>query len=108
MSQRMIITEEELYELLSYLVSSAHMCVIEPKLYGPQRLIEAASRFIGFALESGQLEGEQFLREFKEDIDEDKFLLATDEEGFFQFLEDTTRRIAKEMKRRVATSEGNL
>jgi hypothetical protein len=101
MSQRMVTTEEDLYELLSFLVSSAHLCVDEPKLYGTFRLVDAASRLIGFALKSGQLEDDQFLREFKEDVDKRKFLVTTDEEGYLQFLEDATRKMAKEMKRRV-------
>jgi hypothetical protein len=101
MSQRMVVSEENLYELLSFLVSSAHLCVTEPRLYGTFRLIDGACRLIGFALGSEQLEDDQFLREFKEDADRRKFLLVTDEEAYFQFLEDATRKMAKEMKRRV-------
>ncbi len=104
MSQRMVVSEEGLYEALSFLVSSAHLCVVEPRLYGTFRLIDAACRLIGFALEGGQLEDDQFLREFKEDADKRKLLLMTDEEAYFQFLEDATRKMAKEMKRR-ATAE---
>jgi hypothetical protein len=104
MSQRMVVSEEELYEVLSFLVSSAHLCVTEPRFYGTFRLIDAACRLIGLALESGKLEDDQFLREFKEDADERKFLLMTDEEGYFRFLEDATRKMAKEMKRRTSVA----
>lgn len=107
MSQRTVVTEESLYELLSFLVSSAHLCVHEPRLYGTFRLVDAACRLIGFALESEQLEDEQFLRDFKEDADKRKFLLFSDEEQYFQFLEDATRTLAKEMKHRVAAGEGD-
>ena len=105
MSQRMAVSEENLYELLSFLVSSAHLCVTEPRYYGTFRLIDAACRLIGFALESEQLEDDQFLREFKGDADRNKFLLVTDEEGYFRFLEDATRRVAKEMKRRASAEQ---
>ena len=101
MSQRTVVTEEDLYELLSFLVSSAHLLVNEPEHYGSFRLIDAACRLIGFALESGRLEDDQFLREFKEDADQKKLLLMTDQEGFLQYLEDATRDVAKEMKRRA-------
>jgi hypothetical protein len=101
MSQRLAITEEELYELLSFLVSSAHLLVNEPEHYGSFRLIDAACRLIGFALESGRLEDDQFLNAFKENADQKKLLLMTDEAGFLQFLEDATRDVAKEMKRRT-------
>ena len=101
MSQRTVVTEEDLYELLSFLVSSAHLLVNEPEHYGSFRLIDAACRLIGFALESGRLEDDQFLRQFKEDADQKKLLLMTDQEGFLQYLEDATRDVAKEMKRRA-------
>jgi len=106
MSQRLAVTEDELYELLSFLVSSAHLLVNEPENYGSFRLIDAACRLVGFALESGRLEGDQFLSDFKEDADRRKLLMMTDEEGFLQFLEDATRDVAKEMKRR-ATVQGS-
>ena len=102
MSQRMVVGEEDLYELLSFLVSSAHLNVGEPRLYGSFRLIDAACRLVGFALESGHLEGDAFLREFKEKADEKKLLMMTDEVRYLQFLEDATRDVAREMKARSA------
>ena len=105
MSQRMVVSEEDLYEVLSFLVSSAHMCVVEPEFYGTFRLIDAACRLTGLALENGQLEADQFLREFKEDADRRKLLLMTDQEGYFQFLEDATQKMAKEMKRRAGAGQ---
>ena len=102
MSQRMVVGEEDLYELLSFLVSSAHLNVGEPRLYGSFRRIDAACRLIGFALESGGLEDDRFLRELKADADQRKLLMMTDEEGYLQFLEDVTRDVAREMKGRAA------
>jgi hypothetical protein len=101
-SERMVVSEEDLYRLLSFLTASAHLCVDEPRLYGTFRLIDAASRLIGFALEGGQLGDDQFLREFKQDVDKRKLLLMTNEQAYSQFLEDATRRIAREMKRRAS------
>jgi len=107
MSQRMAVSEDHLYEVLAFLFSSAHLLVNEPHLYGTFRLIDAATRLIAFALESGQLSDEQFLRQLKEDVDEKKFLLMTDEETYFQMLADATREMAREMKSRAATTEGD-
>jgi hypothetical protein len=101
MSERMVVSEEGLYEILAFLFSSAHLLVNEPHLYGTFRLIDGASRLIGFALDSGQLENEDFLRELKKQVDEKKFLLMTDEDTYFQLLEDATRVMAREMKKRV-------
>ncbi|NIN66620.1 MAG: hypothetical protein GTO63_18425 [Anaerolineae bacterium] len=106
MSQRMVVSEDHLYEVLAFLFSSAHLLVNEPHLYGTFRLIDGASRLIGFALEGGQLSDEQFLRQLKEDVDEKKFLLMTDEETYFQLLADATRDMAREMKSRAAATEG--
>ncbi len=103
MSRGNILTEDDLYDLLSFLVSSALGLINEPKLYGPQRLIDAGCRLIQIALESGQLEDEHFLREFKEEADAGKFLAVSGEEVFTQYLEDATRKLAREMKRRAST-----
>ena len=105
MSQRMVVSEEGLFEVLAFLFSSAHILVNEPHLYGTFRLIDGASRLMGFALESGQLEDQEFLRQLKEDVDQKKFLVMTDEDTYFKLLEDSTRAIAREMKRRAAAKE---
>lgn len=102
MSQRMVVSEEGLYEVLAFLFSSAHILVDEPHLYGTFRLIDGASRLMGFALESGQLEDDQFLRELKDDVDEKKFLMMTDEKTYFELLERATRAMAREMKKRAS------
>lgn len=108
MTQRMVVPEEGLYEVLAFLFSSAHILVNEPHLYGTFRLIDGASRLIGFALESGQLEDEEFLRRLKEDVDQRKFLLMTDEETYFELLEESTRAMARQMKRRAEGREAGL
>jgi hypothetical protein len=100
-SERMVVSEEDLYETLAFLFSSAHLLVNEPHLYGTFRLVDAASRLMGFALESGQLEDDQFLRELKDDVDEKKFLMMTDEKTYLELLERATRAMAREMKKRA-------
>lgn len=107
MSKRMVVSEENVYELLAFLFSSAHLLVNEPHLYGTFRLIDGASRLIGFAIESGQLEDDQFLQDLKADVDKRKFLLMTDQEAYFELLEEATRKIAKEMKTRATASEND-
>jgi hypothetical protein len=104
----MVVSEEDLYEMLSFLIASAHLAVHEPRLYGTFRLVDAAARLIGFALESRQLKDDQFLREFKEEVDEKKFLEGEDEEAYIRFLEEATHTLAKEMIRRAAASDDIL
>jgi hypothetical protein len=99
-STQSFLTEEEMYELLSFLVSSAQLCVSEPKMYGTFRLIDAASRMLGFATQGGQGDDE-FLPDFKAFIDDHKMSLMTDEEGYVKFLQEASRRMARQMKRRA-------
>ncbi|MFC1960828.1 DUF6092 family protein [Chloroflexota bacterium] len=102
MSERLVLSEDDLYKVLSFLVSSAHLCVVEPKLYGTFRLIDAASRLTESVLQEGQLPDDEFLSTFKAETDKGAVLLMTDEQAYIQYLEDMTRMLAKEMKRRSA------
>jgi hypothetical protein len=100
MSDQVCLSKDEVYELLSFLANSAHLCVNEPKLYGTFRLVDAASRMLGFVLDDGGSDDE-FLQELKNFIDDNKLALMTDEEGYIAFLQENTRRLARQMKRRA-------
>ena len=100
MTDQTFLTEEEMYELLSFLVSSAQLCVSEPKMYGTFRLIDGASRMLGFALE-GSDGDDEFLPEFKKFIDDHKLSMMTDEEGYIEFLHEASRLTARQMKHRA-------
>jgi hypothetical protein len=101
MAERMVISEENFYELLSFMVTSAYLSVEEPELYGSFRLIDGACRLIEFALESGQLHDEQFVNEFKEYADIRKHWMMTDESGYLRFLEEATGKLAEELRRQA-------
>jgi hypothetical protein len=100
MSQRKVLSEDEVFELLVFLITSARGCVDEPKLYGTFRLVDAASKLVGFVLEDHPEQSEGFLRDLKQEIDGRKLSLMTDQEGYIQFLGDITREVAQELKRR--------
>lgn len=100
MSQRMVLSEDAAFELLVFLITSARGCVDEPKLYGTFRLVDGASKLIGFVLENHPEQSEGFLRDLKEEIDERKLSLMTDREGYIEFLSDITRKVGQELKRR--------
>jgi hypothetical protein len=104
MEQRMMVTEDDVFELLAFLVTSARLCVDEPRLYGTFRLVDGASRLIGFVLQSDQLEDRQSLQQLKDEIDEKKLLLTTDQEGYVNFLDDLTRKVARELKERAGVA----
>jgi hypothetical protein len=104
MEQRMTIAEDDVFELLAFLATSARLCVDEPKLYGTFRLVDGASRLLGFVLKSDQLEDKQTLQQLKDEIDEKKSLLTTDQEAYFGFLDDLTRKVARELKERASVA----
>jgi len=103
MNQPKVLTEDDAFELLTFLVTSARGCVDEPETYGTFRLIDAASRLLGFLLKGEGVEDGEFYSHLKEEIDEKKFWLMTDEEAYFNFLSEVTRKVAQRLKRR---SEG--
>ena len=100
MNQSKVLSEDEAFELLVFLITSARGCVDEPKLYGTFRLVDAASKLVGFVLENHPEQSEGFLRDLKQEMDERKLSLMTDQEGYIQFLGDITREVAQELKRR--------
>jgi hypothetical protein len=104
MEQRMMVTEDDVFELLAFLATSARLCVDEPKLYGTFRLVDGASRLLGFVLKSDQMEDRQSLQQLKDEIDEKKLLLTTDQEAYFNFLDDLTRKVARELKERASVA----
>ncbi len=99
-----MLTEDEVFELLAFLVSSARLCVDEPKLYGTFRLVDAASRLLGFVLQSDQVQDKRSVQQLKDEIDEKKFLMTTDQEGYVKFLDDLTRKVARELKKRASAA----
>jgi len=107
MNQPKVLTEDDAFELLTFLVTSARGCVDEPETYGTFRLIDAASRLLGFLLKGEGVEDGEFYSHLKEEIDEKKFWLVTDLEAYFNFLSEVTRKVAKRLKRR-AESQGGM
>jgi len=93
---------EYLFELALFLATSARNCIDEPPLYGPFRLLDALSRLADFPEHDKSLNRDTFLKEVKVFVDEKKFLVTTDVEGFTQAADELVERFAKELKRRSA------
>lgn len=82
--------KEELFELLVYMAASAAGLRGEPKIYGPQRLIEASQRLAKIMLQEEENEG---LKELVQIIEDGKRKSMTDEEGFYQMLDAVTEKL---------------
>lgn len=99
MSSSGIELKGDFLNLLAFLVTSARGCVDEPKLYGPFRLIDGASRLIGI-LEEAHM-ADEFLVEIKRKMDEGKYKYLTDamdKFAFIQFLDDLTLDFVDKLK----------
>lgn len=93
---------EYLFELALFLATSARNCIDEPPLYGPFRLLDAISRLADLPEHAEGLDEDPFLKEVKAFVDEKKFLVTTDVEGFTRAADELVKRFAKELKRRSA------
>ncbi|MHB8614018.1 MAG: DUF6092 family protein [Candidatus Dormibacteraceae bacterium] len=105
MAQHLVVNERDAFDLLAHLVASAEICTFEPHYYGTFRLIDAASRLAGSMLKTADPD-DQWLREFKREIDQKKVSMMWDREGYYQFLREVPAKVAQEMKRRDAETSG--
>jgi hypothetical protein len=78
--------EQEFFELTCYMVTSARNLIKENRLYGPFRLIDAASRLID-VLEKLDLKSPR-LETIQKQIEEGKDTVMESEEKFTAFLEN--------------------
>ncbi len=90
------ILRDKHFQLLAFLITSARGCVDEPKLYGPLRLLDAASRLIDIMEDEGRSSEE--ISRLKELIDENIDVLMYDEEEFIRLLDELTKELAKIIK----------
>jgi hypothetical protein len=104
--KREITGNEYLLEIAVFLAASARGCVDEPSSYGSFRLIDALSRLIDLPRYAPCLNDDPFLRGIKAEIDEKKFLVMSDPEGFRNFLDELVRRFAMELKNRAGAQAG--
>ena len=103
MDKSCVLIEEHYYELLSFLISSSYLLSQGEEfeeLYPSLRLIDAANRLTKYALESGGLEDESWSRSFLIECEKGLDYMGVDNEAFRKFLIDSTRMLAKEMKKR--------
>jgi hypothetical protein len=108
MSDQGLLTEDDAYELLAYLIASSETGLVEPAFYGPRRLIEAAERLATGMLNNLPEEDQEWLELFVQEAAERKGLSRRDPEQFAAFLRTSSAGIAGELKRRVGFTEDSL
>src|SRR4051794_9399791 len=82
----LVLTEEQAFDILAFLFSSAEICLVEPTYYGTFRLVDGASRLMGHMLTHDPKRSGEFLRRFKEEVDTKKVWMMWDREAYYDFL----------------------
>jgi hypothetical protein len=101
LSEGRLLTEDDAYELLAYLITGAEIAVVEPAFYGPRRLLDGAAR-LALAMAGQTDEGQRaWLENFATDANEAMALARQRPEEFEAFLHEAARGIATELKRRI-------
>jgi hypothetical protein len=77
--------EEAVFELVSYMVTSGRNLIDETPLYGPFRLVDAASRLVSILKDEGI--ASHRLSQLQEAIDNQKYSVMQDEQTFQSFLD---------------------
>jgi hypothetical protein len=93
--------KKSLFDFLSFLIISARNLVEEPKLYGPLRLIDGASRLIEILEKEGL--SDEFLSKIRKKIEEKESSVMTNKDEFIKLLDDLTLDFADELKKRSRT-----
>lgn len=88
--------KDEIFKLLCYMVTSARNLVHETKMYGPFRLIDAGSRLIEILEREGT--SDRFLSGVREVIEQNKYKVMTDKEGFVQFLDELVLKMVEQLQ----------
>lgn len=107
--KKLVLTEEQALELITFLTSSAELCLHEPVYYGTFRLIDGASRLMGMMLENDPESSAEFFKSYKEQIDTNKTQMMWNRDAYYDFLRRIPALAATELKRvrELADAEGS-
>lgn len=92
--------EQGIFELALFLLTSARGCVSEPRIYGSLRLLEAISKLPDLYSKTNLSKRDQFLRDAKRRIDENKSKVMSSETAFVGFIDEMIDDFTEELKRR--------
>jgi len=94
-----------LLEIAVFLATSAQGCLNEPPLYGPFRLLDALSKLAEFPNYVTGLAPDPFLKGIKAIVDEKKFLVMYNVEGFKKAIDEIVEEFVRELKARYLDSK---
>lgn len=99
-------SEAQALKLVAYLTASADISLFEPELYGPFRLIDAASQ-VAEAVLNNNAAGDRsaFWAALKQEIDDKKGWLMWDRPGFRAFLQEMPKKVADALNTDAADTQ---
>lgn len=89
--------KKEIFELICYIIVSARNLDQETKMYGPFRLVDAASKLIEILEKNGIYD--EFLSQVRTIIEANKYKVMTDKEEFVAFLDDLVLKMVVKLKK---------
>lgn len=104
--QRLVLSEQEVIELLAYLITSARGLLHEEKDYGPLRLLNAAQRLSNLALPRASDQTALFLTMLTEEIPVWHRERKRDLGKYAVLIDEGCRAVARELKCMELESEG--
>jgi hypothetical protein len=99
-SDRRLLSEDDAYDLLAYLITGAEIGQVEPAFYGPRRLLDAASRLADAMAGQVGEEDRVWLAEFAREAKDAMGLARRRPVEFEAFLHESAKALAEELKRR--------
>ena len=96
-------TNDQLIDLMAYMLTSARGLMDEPASYGPFRLIDGASRLCGIIAENGYGNND-FLEDLQQKIDERKFSVMSDLDEFKSLADEAVHDVTTHL---IKKSEAN-
>ena len=106
MTERILpLDEAYFFDLMSFLVSSA--CELahgeqDEEYYPSFRLMDGALRLARSVIMSGGYDDDDWLQSFVENAEQGLYHMGVDDEAFEAFIDQSTRSLAEEMKKRAA------
>ena len=106
MDDRMVLSENEVLDLLAFLVTAARTLIDEPVDYGPMRLLTAAQRVCETAASKCSRDLSQLMQTLMDEIPVSLARRNQDRPAFLAFLDRSCHAVASAILRRYGR-EGN-
>lgn len=105
MTERRVLTEDEAFRLLAHLIATAELHTVEPPHYAGRRMVEGTLPLIDAMIRDGDELSRSWLERFREELDRALAMRSADVAAFEAFLGEAPGEIAREIRRRRASSQ---